>query len=60
VRRMDSGHWPATDPAALNAAAGQFGPDHQLIFDILNGVAAPASPAFTTFSPVPFPRVLPF
>jgi pimeloyl-ACP methyl ester carboxylesterase len=60
VRRMESGHWPATDPSTLNGAAGQFGPEHQLIFDILNGVQAPANPAFTTFAPVPFPRVLPF
>lgn len=60
IDRIDSGRWAATDPAALNAGAGRLGPDHQLIFDVINEVRVPTTPAFTTYSPAPYPRTLPF
>lgn len=58
--RIDTGRWAATDPAWLNQSAGRLGPTHQQILDVINGGFAPANPAFTTHSPAPYPRTLPF
>jgi pimeloyl-ACP methyl ester carboxylesterase len=57
LHRLDTGHWGDTTPAALNRAAGAFGPDHQTVFD-----AAPepglhaTTPNFTHQRPGPYLR----
>ncbi|MFD0853434.1 hypothetical protein ACFQ07_14445, partial [Actinomadura adrarensis] len=52
LHRIDTGRWSSTNPAALNIAAGGFGPDHQTVFDVepAPGLHA-AVPAFTHHRP---------
>jgi hypothetical protein len=40
-RRIDTGHWPATDPTTLNRLAAAIDP---------------ATPAYVTYRPAPYPR----
>jgi pimeloyl-ACP methyl ester carboxylesterase len=54
--RINSGRWPSTDPARLNAAAEQFGPEYRLVLDFFNFTDAPMPPAFVDFTPAPFLR----
>jgi pimeloyl-ACP methyl ester carboxylesterase len=56
IRRMDSGRWPATDPATLNAAARTHGPEFQQVRNLLTGQFVPAQPAFVRHDPGNFPR----
>lgn len=57
LRRIETGRWTDAD---LNTEAGRLGPDHQLILDRLTGSYVPSRPAFTAFTPDPYPRTLPF
>lgn len=59
VGRLDSGHWPSLDPAALNAAASGFGASFNTVPSGTSTI--PAQPAFTQFTPPDFlrPFVLP-
>ena len=54
--RLDSGSWPATDPATLNLDAAALGPKYN--GGRLPGSASPISvpPGFVDFSPPAFPR----
>jgi pimeloyl-ACP methyl ester carboxylesterase len=56
LKRLDTGVWDeaALVPAALNAAALALGPGSNSLGGFL-----PASPAFTAFSPGPYPRPFP-
>jgi pimeloyl-ACP methyl ester carboxylesterase len=45
VRRIDTGHWTGTTPAALNAAASALGSPYNVV-----------SPSFIAFHPTPFER----
>lgn len=54
--RLDSGHWPDTDPARLNAAAAGFGPDYTKVLDYFKFSSEPMPPAFVSFTPPPFLR----
>nr|WP_042195412.1 hypothetical protein [Kibdelosporangium sp. MJ126-NF4]CEL21990.1 hypothetical protein [Kibdelosporangium sp. MJ126-NF4]CTQ92770.1 hypothetical protein [Kibdelosporangium sp. MJ126-NF4] len=56
IRRLDTGRWPATDPATLNTAARKHGPEAQLIFSQLTDEYVPAQPAFAPHRPGQFPR----
>jgi hypothetical protein len=57
LARVDSGHWPSTSPARLNAQVEQFDPRLQVVtdlsrFDPTTGPArAVMPPAFTRFTP---------
>jgi pimeloyl-ACP methyl ester carboxylesterase len=52
LHRMDTGRWGSTRPDALNAAAGEFGPDHQTVFDVdPSSGLHPSTPAFTHHRP---------
>jgi pimeloyl-ACP methyl ester carboxylesterase len=58
--RLDTGHWPGTSPASLNAAARALGPEFQVAPDW--GVTfqpLPAEPAFVAFQPGQLPRPFP-
>ncbi len=55
--RIDSGHWPATDPATLNAAAAAFGPAFNAFPDGAGTASPIARPSqFGTYAPRPFTR----
>lgn len=51
MARVETGSWPALDVAELNAAASQFGPDHNVLSS-----GEPARPQFTDFTPPDFLR----
>src|SRR6266508_3513587 len=58
--RLQTGRWPATGPADLNAAARALGPQFQVALDW--GVTfqpRPADPAFVTYEPGRLPRPFP-
>jgi pimeloyl-ACP methyl ester carboxylesterase len=48
--RVDTGTWPDTSPASLNAEAAALGPD------LNQGGGFPVPPAFVTHHPLAFPR----
>jgi hypothetical protein len=54
--RIETGRWPSTSPAALNAAVRELGPEYQLVLDIITGEDREAAPAFTQFTPPRFLR----
>jgi hypothetical protein len=56
LTRVESGHWPATSPRRLTAAAKALGPDYRLVMDIGTFEEAPMAPAFTRFTPPRFLR----
>ncbi|ALG14838.1 hypothetical protein AOZ06_16635 [Kibdelosporangium phytohabitans] len=58
LSRIDTGRWPATNPARLNAEAGQLGPEHHKVFDYPHG-DAPSVPSFVEFRPSNHPRSTP-
>jgi hypothetical protein len=55
-RRMDTGRWPADDPATLNAAARTHGPDYQQALNMLTGQYFQTQPVFAPHTPGRFPR----
>lgn len=55
-QRIETGTWPDTRPATLNAAVRELGPEYQLVTDIVTGRDRPAPPAFTRFTPPRFLR----
>ncbi|XVV03109.1 hypothetical protein ACQPW3_38160 [Actinosynnema sp. CA-248983] len=57
--RLDTGSWPATDPALLNAAATLHPPERQTISNPLTGGTVQVRPAFTTHPTSLPPRALP-
>ena len=52
LERVATGVWPALEPAALRDAAAALGDARNL----LTGSSSPVAPAFSSFSPFPFPR----
>jgi pimeloyl-ACP methyl ester carboxylesterase len=56
VERVQTGEWPATDAAAMNARAEGLGPDLNVHFEDGSDVAVPTPSAFTAYEPGPFPR----
>jgi pimeloyl-ACP methyl ester carboxylesterase len=56
VDRVDTGEWPATDAAAMNARAEALGPDLNVHFEDGSDEAFTTPSAFTAFEPGPFPR----
>ncbi|MBO2463578.1 alpha/beta hydrolase family protein [Actinomadura violacea] len=57
LTRMNTRHWPTTEPAALNSAAVGLGPDYQTVFDTDPEPGLhPTSPSFTRHHPGPYLR----
>ncbi len=54
--RLDTGRWPSTEPARLNAAAGLFDEPLHQVFDFATFEDAARPPAFTAFTPGPLLR----
>ncbi|WP_154814151.1 alpha/beta hydrolase family protein [Actinophytocola xinjiangensis] len=52
-RRLDTGSWPDTRPAALNAAASRFAPEFHVVKDLTTWTDRQRPPAFTAFTPAP-------
>jgi hypothetical protein len=59
LQRIDTGHWGTTDPAALTAQAGGFGPEYQTVHIPLDGYQTVSPVGFTCYSPGPYPRPFP-
>jgi hypothetical protein len=59
VRRVEYGVWPSTRPAAMNSRALALGPELNAHLDDETGQPVPTAPAFTPFTPGPFPRPFP-
>ena len=49
--RIDTGRWPDTSPARLNAMTADLGPAYSLVLDFSTFSDGPMPPAFTTFTP---------
>ena len=49
--RIDTGRWPSTQPARLNAAAARFDEPLHKVFDFETFTDLPRPPAFTVFTP---------
>jgi hypothetical protein len=58
MTRVRTGSWPDTSAAALNAAAGTFGPQYQQMFSYYEPGTATVTPAFVDTEPMPFIRGL--
>jgi len=56
LRRIDTGRWPSTEPARLNAAAAGFAESYQKVFDFATFQDLPRRPAYTRFTPPVPPR----
>lgn len=56
LARIDTGKWPAIDPAQLNAAVSGFAPQYHLVLDLGTFAKAPMPPAFTDHTPPHFLR----
>jgi hypothetical protein len=56
VTRIDDGHWPRTDAAAMDAAATALGPDLNVHLDEGTGGLVPTYPALDDRRPGPFLR----
>ncbi|MGH3714161.1 MAG: alpha/beta hydrolase family protein [Micromonosporaceae bacterium] len=54
--RIDTGRWPATDPAALNAQVSGFAPQYHLVLDLGTFAKAPMPPAYADHTPPSFLR----
>lgn len=57
LRRVESGRWPVTAPAVLDAQARRYGPEYHRLYDWLHDEAGAAEPAFTRHHPRPLPRM---
>jgi pimeloyl-ACP methyl ester carboxylesterase len=51
LTRIDTGHWPSTDPRRLNTRAAGFGETWSKVYDFAANSDAVRPPAFTHFSP---------
>lgn len=58
-QRLDTGHWPTTQPSALNTRAAAFPPDAHKVLDLVTGTDAERPPSFTHFHPARFLRPTP-
>jgi hypothetical protein len=56
LTRIDTGHWPTTDPAQLNAKAAALGESWSKVFDFVAGGDAVRPPGFTKYWPSPLLR----
>jgi pimeloyl-ACP methyl ester carboxylesterase len=56
LTRIDTGHWPTTDPGRLNAKAAALGESWSKVFDFATGADAVRAPAFTKYRPRPLLR----
>jgi hypothetical protein len=56
IRRVESGVWPSTAASAMNSQAAALGPELNAHLDDDTGQPVPTPPAFTAFTPGPFPR----
>jgi hypothetical protein len=54
--RIDTGRWPDTSPARLNASASRFAPEHHVVKDIITWQDKQMPPAFTGYTPARFQR----
>lgn len=57
--RVRTGQWPTTSAAALNAAAGTFGPEFQQMWSYYSPGTQAVAPAFSDTRPEPIVRGLP-
>lgn len=56
LARIDTGHWPTTDPARLNAKATALGEPWSKVYDFATDTDAIQPPAFTAYQPTPLLR----
>jgi pimeloyl-ACP methyl ester carboxylesterase len=59
IGRVEIGRWSSTAPTAMNGRARALGPDLNADLDDETGQLLPTTPAFTAFTPGPFPRAVP-
>ncbi|MFI5714025.1 alpha/beta hydrolase family protein [Kribbella sp. NPDC051620] len=56
LNRINTGHWPTTDPAGLNVRAAALGERWSKVFDFATGGDAVRAPGFTKYRPAPLLR----
>ncbi|CAM3999790.1 alpha/beta hydrolase [Kibdelosporangium persicum] len=56
LHKLDTGHWPDTSPAKLNAAATGYGDTYQNVFSLVTFTDKQMPAAFTRFTPPQFLR----